>query len=415
MTNATTTTTLVAAAVLVMSAMDNADASFVRRLTNEDSGWTDFEGSSDGSDDSGSYEGLFKDELPSEVAKPIPKFGQCGGIGYVGNSQCAQGFVCVISNPWYAQCLPKGSQTSVHTKKHRSKLHNDGADLLVDEVNDVDVVPAWEQCGGKGTDFDFTRDDTLPDETPKKTCEEGYSCEIINECSVSMLRDDEEGRRQRRLTVVQRVFMALLLFICLASDYFLYQHMMKLNIIIAIAVSAVVVCSCVESINLRQHEASRVLVLTVASDNESGNFFSSEESNSGDGAIRERSLEEIDTSIDSSSFMVDLDSSTSDNGSGGRLLLEDDIASSLTESTDDSENGPGLQLLVEVNSSMDGSTVLDISEGADDKANDDITDSDDSEDDSEDDVGSPYQPGTVKPGSIDGSGEFDKSSLSWWK
>ncbi|KAG1702164.1 hypothetical protein DVH05_009955 [Phytophthora capsici] len=44
-----------------------------------------------------------------------------------------------------------------------------------------------------------------------------------------MLRDDEEQRRQRRLTLFQRIFMALLLFICLASDYFLFQHVYLLD------------------------------------------------------------------------------------------------------------------------------------------------------------------------------------------
>ncbi|KAJ8524318.1 hypothetical protein ON010_g16801 [Phytophthora cinnamomi] len=44
-----------------------------------------------------------------------------------------------------------------------------------------------------------------------------------------MLDDDEERARQRRLTLVQRVFMVLLLLICLASDYFLFQHVYMLD------------------------------------------------------------------------------------------------------------------------------------------------------------------------------------------
>jgi hypothetical protein len=39
-----------------------------------------------------------------------------------------------------------------------------------------------------------------------------------------MLRDDASRRRQRRLTLLQRAFMVLLLLICLASDYFLFQQ-----------------------------------------------------------------------------------------------------------------------------------------------------------------------------------------------
>lgn len=189
MTKVRTFVTFAAVSAVAMTASDNVSASYVRRLTNEDSGSTDWiEGSGDDLDDSASQEGLFLDELSSEVADAVPKYGQCGGISYDGSSKCAQGFVCVLSDPWYAQCLPKGSQTSVPTKKHNhlSKLHTDDADLLVedaaDEIDDIDVVPAWEQCGGKGVDFDFTRDDSLPDdETPKQTCEEGYTCEIVNE------------------------------------------------------------------------------------------------------------------------------------------------------------------------------------------------------------------------------------------
>ncbi|OWZ19751.1 Carbohydrate esterase [Phytophthora megakarya] len=169
------------AAIAIMTAMDNVHASYVRR-TNEDSASIDFDGSDESWDNSGSLESMFQDELPSELTNVVPKYGQCGGIGYVGNIRCAQGYVCVLSNPWYAQCLPKGSQTSVPRRSHRSKAHTTIADLLVDDINEIDVVPAWEQCGGKGVDFDFTKDDSRPgDETPKKSCEEGYSCEVINE------------------------------------------------------------------------------------------------------------------------------------------------------------------------------------------------------------------------------------------
>ncbi|KAG1702166.1 hypothetical protein DVH05_009957 [Phytophthora capsici] len=146
----------------------------------EDSGSIDLEGSGD---DSASLEGLYTDEVPSEAEDGVPKYGQCGGIGYEGNSICAQGYVCVFNDPWYAQCLPKGSQTSIQTKKHH-KAHTDAIDLLVEEFSDdeVAIIPAWEQCGGLGFDFDFSRDESPDDdvETPKKSCEEGYSCEVIN-------------------------------------------------------------------------------------------------------------------------------------------------------------------------------------------------------------------------------------------
>ncbi|PPQ99255.1 hypothetical protein CVT24_009300 [Panaeolus cyanescens] len=33
------------------------------------------------------------------------KYGQCGGQGWTGPTQCASGSTCVVSNPWYSQCL----------------------------------------------------------------------------------------------------------------------------------------------------------------------------------------------------------------------------------------------------------------------------------------------------------------------
>ncbi|ETP49739.1 hypothetical protein F442_04791 [Phytophthora nicotianae P10297] len=44
-----------------------------------------------------------------------------------------------------------------------------------------------------------------------------------------MLGDDEERGRLRRLTLLQRVFMVLMLLICVTSDYFLFQHVYLLD------------------------------------------------------------------------------------------------------------------------------------------------------------------------------------------
>ncbi|KAK7454015.1 hypothetical protein VKT23_011525 [Stygiomarasmius scandens] len=35
----------------------------------------------------------------------VPQYGQCGGIGYSGPTQCASGSTCTVSNPYYSQCL----------------------------------------------------------------------------------------------------------------------------------------------------------------------------------------------------------------------------------------------------------------------------------------------------------------------
>ncbi|RXW23314.1 hypothetical protein EST38_g2550 [Candolleomyces aberdarensis] len=43
-------------------------------------------------------------------ARAVPPYGQCGGQGYAGSTQCDPGYVCTKLNDWYSQCLP-GSNT----------------------------------------------------------------------------------------------------------------------------------------------------------------------------------------------------------------------------------------------------------------------------------------------------------------
>lgn len=42
---------------------------------------------------------------PSTGGGTVSKWGQCGGIGYNGPTTCASGSSCVVSNPYYSQCL----------------------------------------------------------------------------------------------------------------------------------------------------------------------------------------------------------------------------------------------------------------------------------------------------------------------
>ncbi|KAG8773301.1 hypothetical protein FRC12_002592 [Ceratobasidium sp. 428] len=39
------------------------------------------------------------------VSAAVPLYGQCGGIGYAGETTCVAGAVCVYSNDYYSQCL----------------------------------------------------------------------------------------------------------------------------------------------------------------------------------------------------------------------------------------------------------------------------------------------------------------------
>ncbi|KAF7354147.1 Mannan endo-1,4-beta-mannosidase F [Mycena venus] len=45
----------------------------------------------------------------------VPEWGQCGGLGWTGETDCATGFVCVEQNEWYSQCLAGTSTTTVTT------------------------------------------------------------------------------------------------------------------------------------------------------------------------------------------------------------------------------------------------------------------------------------------------------------
>ncbi|KAJ3534798.1 hypothetical protein NMY22_g6760 [Coprinellus aureogranulatus] len=45
----------------------------------------------------------------------VPPYGQCGGQGYTGSTQCDSGTVCVKLNDWYSQCQPGAAPTSTPT------------------------------------------------------------------------------------------------------------------------------------------------------------------------------------------------------------------------------------------------------------------------------------------------------------
>ncbi|KAJ7594137.1 CEL4a mannanase [Mycena floridula] len=45
----------------------------------------------------------------------VPQFGQCGGIGYTGDTACVAGTVCVVMNPYYSQCLVGTATTTATT------------------------------------------------------------------------------------------------------------------------------------------------------------------------------------------------------------------------------------------------------------------------------------------------------------
>ncbi|KAJ7448640.1 endoglucanase E-4 [Mycena galericulata] len=51
----------------------------------------------------------------SVVVGQSPGYGQCGGQGWTGATTCVSGFTCVLSNPYYSQCLPGTATTTATT------------------------------------------------------------------------------------------------------------------------------------------------------------------------------------------------------------------------------------------------------------------------------------------------------------
>ncbi|RPA86787.1 CBD9-like protein [Ascobolus immersus RN42] len=43
--------------------------------------------------------------IPSQIPETVPRWGQCGGIGYKGPKNCASGSRCTTLNSYYHQCL----------------------------------------------------------------------------------------------------------------------------------------------------------------------------------------------------------------------------------------------------------------------------------------------------------------------
>lgn len=68
----------------------------------------------------------------------VPMYGQCGGIGYVGLTQCATGLTCFVQHEYYSQCLescPSGWKCFTNT-------------LLTTPAPFQNFVQLYSQCGG---------------------------------------------------------------------------------------------------------------------------------------------------------------------------------------------------------------------------------------------------------------------------
>lgn len=92
----------------------------------------------------------------------VPEWGQCGGIGYNGPTNCVSPFSCNCLSTWWCQCQVLAPVTntasSMATVTARSTTRDTAAPSATERT-----VPEWGQCGGVGY-------------AGSTTCASPYSC-----------------------------------------------------------------------------------------------------------------------------------------------------------------------------------------------------------------------------------------------
>jgi hypothetical protein len=81
-------------------------------------------------------------------------YGQCGGIGWTGPTQCGAGYNCVKGNDWYSQCVPVGTLSLAPVAASTQKPTPAATSAIQN---------AYGQCGGIGW-------------TGPTQCVSGYNC-----------------------------------------------------------------------------------------------------------------------------------------------------------------------------------------------------------------------------------------------
>ncbi|KAJ0109052.1 hypothetical protein J7T55_002244 [Diaporthe amygdali] len=101
---------------------------------------------------------------PAGTGLPVPEWGQCGGIGYTGSTNCASPLVCACNSEWWCQCqtqkpaesspapgIASPSTTSVTIiarSTTRAPIATAATSTTAAVLATGQPVPEWGQCGG---------------------------------------------------------------------------------------------------------------------------------------------------------------------------------------------------------------------------------------------------------------------------
>ncbi|KAJ3051123.1 hypothetical protein HK097_007908 [Rhizophlyctis rosea] len=110
-------------------------------------------------------------------------YGQCGGQGWNGDKTCPSGYSCVVSNPYYSQCLPGnngGQQTTTTTTRPNtatcnpvtitSTINGPASTVTVDRtVTNTVTVTAGQTTTGRTTTTTTTTGRTSTTTTTQRT------------------------------------------------------------------------------------------------------------------------------------------------------------------------------------------------------------------------------------------------------
>lgn len=84
---------------------------------------------------------------------PVPEWGQCGGIGYTGSTNCASPLSCLCLSTWWCHCVNPPA-TTMETVVARSTIRDltttSSKSPTAAAVETSRPVTEWGQCGGIG-------------------------------------------------------------------------------------------------------------------------------------------------------------------------------------------------------------------------------------------------------------------------